>query len=205
MRLANTYLVWVARLHTVLSQLQPHHLFSCRLQSILLAYLHISTCPPKTWSVLLSQNPGDEDRSHLQRSNSHLSVTRSTTKTVFGLHQENSVSEPSPRSVVSRLLPVSFLGYQLLPPEVVRFDHGSMTIQFDLLLSRMDESDVSAHGGENGRRTEGFLARIRLWTRTTSPQPQGSVNVDGAPVTSRIADLSSIAARYVCSFHCTMP
>ena len=68
----------------------------------------------------------------------------------------------------------------------------------------MDESDASAHEDENGRRTDGLLARIRLWTRS-SPQPQDSVNVDGAPVTSRIADLSSIVARYVCPFHCTMP
>lgn len=76
---------------------------------------------------------------------------------------------------------------------------------FDLLLNRMDEPDVSAHEGENGRRMDGLLARIRLWTRGTSLQPQDSVNVDGAPVTSRIADLSSIVARYVCPFHCTMP
>jgi hypothetical protein len=69
----------------------------------------------------------------------------------------------------------------------------------------MDESDASAYEDENGRRTDGPLARIRLWTRATSSQLQDSLDADEAPVTGRIADLSSIVARYVCPFHYTMP
>jgi hypothetical protein len=69
----------------------------------------------------------------------------------------------------------------------------------------MDESDASTHDDEDGRRTDGSLARIRLWTRAISSQLQDPVNVDEAPVTGRITDLSSIVARYVCPFHHTVP
>ena len=65
----------------------------------------------------------------------------------------------------------------------------------------MDETDLSAHEGEIGNSPDTRLTRIRLWTRTLSAQSQEPVRVDEPPATARIADLSSIAARFAQSFH----
>lgn len=63
----------------------------------------------------------------------------------------------------------------------------------------MDEPDNSPHENAGERRPDTLLTKIRLWTRISS-YSYGRVAVDEAPATRKIADLSSIAARYVSPF-----
>lgn len=60
----------------------------------------------------------------------------------------------------------------------------------------MDEPEASAYVGQGGGRQDILLARIRLWTRTSS-YSQEPVAVDEAHATGRIVDFSSITARSV--------
>jgi hypothetical protein len=82
------------------------HLFSCHFQSILLAYLHISTCPQKRWSDLLS--PESPTRQVTLLLTLHLPVTQRHHKDcILASIKKNSVSEPPERDWLPRTSAVS--------------------------------------------------------------------------------------------------